>query len=99
MIDTVEGVRQAIAFHVAAAGMELTEDTTFANLEVGSLDLHEIAMSLEEKFRIMITDYVVEKLVTVGDAIAFIGEARRATRPFFYPRNHSGIGNKVGHFD
>jgi acyl carrier protein len=95
MLDTAKAVREIIAFHLGLAGTEMTEDATFADLGADRLDLYELAMSLEEKFNIIVPDYVVEKLVTVGDAIAFVTEARRATRPFFSARNHFGIGSKA----
>jgi acyl carrier protein len=41
-------------------------------LEADSLDVYEIAMSLEEKFNIPISDDEADNFVTVGDAIAFI---------------------------
>ena len=95
MLDTAKAVREIIAFHLALAGTEMTEDATFAGLGADSLDLYEVAMSLEEKFNILVPDYVVEKLVTVGDAIAFVTEAGRATRPLFSTRIHFGVGSKV----
>jgi acyl carrier protein len=93
MLDTAKAVREIIAFHLGLA--EMTEDATFADLGADSLDLYELAMSLEEKFNIVVPDYVVEKLVTVGDAIAFVTVAGRATRPFFSTRSHVGIGSKI----
>jgi acyl carrier protein len=95
MLDKVKAVREIIAFHFGLAETEITEDATFADLGADSLDLYEVAMSLEEKFNIIVPDYVVEKLLTVGDAIAFVTEAGRATRPFFSTRSHFGIGSKV----
>ena len=78
MLDTAKAVREIIAFHLGLAGTEMTEDATFAELGADSLDLYEVAMSLEEKFNIIVPDNVVEKLLTVGDAIAFVTEAGRA---------------------
>jgi acyl carrier protein len=95
MLDTAKAVREIIAFHLGLAATEMTEDATFADLGADSLDLYEVAMSLEEKFNILVPDYVVEKLLTVGDAIAFVTEAGRATRPFFSARSYVGIGDKV----
>ena len=95
MLDTAKAVREIIAFHLGLAGTEMTEDAAFADLGADSLDLYEVAMSLEEKFNIMVPDNVVEKLLTVGDAIAFVTEAGRATRPLFSTRSHFGIGSKV----
>ena len=52
MINIVEGVRKVIAFHLGAADAMMTEDAKLAELGADSLDVYEIAMSLEEKFNI-----------------------------------------------
>ena len=72
MINIVEGVRKVIAFHLGAADATMTEDAKLAELGADSLDVYEIAMSLEEIFNIPISDYEADNFVTVGDAIAFI---------------------------
>lgn len=72
MINIVEEVRKIIAFHLSAADATMTEDAKLAELGADSLDVYEIAMSLEEKFNILISDYEADNFVTVGDAIAFI---------------------------
>ena len=72
MINIVEEVRKIIAFHLSAADATMTEDAKLAELGADSLDVYEIAMSLEEKFNIPISDYEADNFVTVGDAIAFI---------------------------
>jgi acyl carrier protein len=41
-------------------------------LGADSLDVLEVSLSFEEECDIEIPDYVTEKLVTVGDAMAFI---------------------------
>jgi acyl carrier protein len=72
MIDIAERVREVIALHLGAAEMGMTEDTKLVDLGADSLDVYEVAMSLEEKFNIHITDHDTACFVTVGDAIAFI---------------------------
>ena len=72
MINIVEEVRKIIAFHLSAADATMTEDAKLAELGADSLDVYEIAMSLEEKFNIPISDYEADNFVTVGDAVAFI---------------------------
>lgn len=83
--DIAARVRKVIVMHhLAAEETKITEDAKFIDdLEADSLDVVELVISFEEEFNILIPDYVTEKLVTVGDAVAFITEARRATRPFF----------------
>jgi acyl carrier protein len=72
MIDIAERVREVIALHLGAAETGMTEDAKLVDLGADSLDVYEVAMSLEEKFNIHITDHDTACFVTVGDAIAFI---------------------------
>jgi acyl carrier protein len=77
-IDIAEEVRKVIAFHLPVAVTELTEDAKLTDLGADSIDLYEVIMSLEEKFGITIDDRDAQRLVTVGDAIAFVkGEVGR----------------------
>ena len=77
-IDIAEEVRKVIAFHLAVAVTELTEDAKLADLGADSIDLYEVIMSLEDKFGITIDDRDAQRFVTVGDAIAFVkGEVGR----------------------
>lgn len=54
----------------------ITQETRFVeDLGADSLALVELTMSLEKEFRIEIPDEKAEKIVTVGDAVRFVGEA------------------------
>ena len=54
---------------------DITEDTCFKDdLGLDSLDLFELAMAMEEEFRIEIPQEELENIVTVGDAVEFIKE-------------------------
>ena len=48
---------------------DITEETTFEELEAGSLDLFEIITQLEETFGIEIPTEEADKIKTVGDAV------------------------------
>lgn len=48
---------------------DITEETTFKELEADSLDLFEIIMAIEEEFGIEIPTEEAEKIQTVGDAV------------------------------
>ena len=49
---------------------EITPETTFLeDLGADSLDLFQIIMGIEEQFDIEISTKVVEKIVSVGDAV------------------------------
>lgn len=56
---------------------EITEDTTFIDdLGADSLDVFQIIMGIEEEFNIKIPQEKVEKISTVGEAVALIKEAK-----------------------
>ena len=56
---------------------EITEDTTFIDdLGADSLDVFQIIMGIEEEFKIQIPQEKVEKISTVGEAVALIKEAQ-----------------------
>ncbi|MBQ1457780.1 acyl carrier protein [Butyrivibrio fibrisolvens] len=56
---------------------EITEDTTFIDdLGADSLDVFQIIMGIEEEFKIQIPQEKVEKISTVGEAVALIKEAK-----------------------
>ena len=48
---------------------DITEETTFEELEADSLDLFEIITQLEETFGIEIPTEEADKIKTVGDAV------------------------------
>ena len=72
MINIAEGVREVIASHLGAVETGMTEDARLTDLGADSIDLYEVVMSLEEKFNINIDDRDAQRLVTIGDTIAFI---------------------------
>ena len=56
---------------------EITMDTTFVDdLEADSLDIFQIIMGIEEEFDIEIPTEAAEQIVTVGDAVEQIKNAR-----------------------
>ena len=54
---------------------EVTPDTAFADIGADSLDMVEIAMSIEDDFRIEVTEEALAKFVTVEDAVNYIEAA------------------------
>jgi len=73
-----EQIRTIIAEQLGVDEDEIKEETSFVeDLNADSLDLVELIMSLEEEFSkagksIEISDEDAEKIVTVGDAVAYI---------------------------
>lgn len=68
-----EEVRKIIAEQLSVNEDDITPDTSFAeDLNADSLDLVELVMALEQEFDIEIDDDSIEKIKTVGDAVAYI---------------------------
>ena len=72
MGDIAEEVREVVVFHLGPEKAAITEDARLTDLGADSIDLYEVIMSLEEKFNINIDDRDAQRLVTIGDTIAFI---------------------------
>jgi acyl carrier protein len=57
---------------------QVTPEASFTNdLGADSLDTVELIMELEKEFDLQIPDEAAEKIVTVGDAIAYIENAKQ----------------------
>jgi acyl carrier protein len=70
MADEIsEKVMTAIAGVKNFERSQITEDRTFAELNIDSLDAINIAFALEEEFRINIPDDELRQIKTVGEAI------------------------------
>ena len=68
-------VKNIIAEQLGVKPEEVTPEAKFIDdLGADSLDTVELVMALEEEFGIEIPDEEAEKLVTVGDAVKYIGE-------------------------
>ena len=58
---------------------QITEATHFVNdLGADSLDVVELVMSIEETFGVTIPDDQTDKIQTVGDAVKYIHEHKKA---------------------
>ena len=70
-----EKVKNIIAEQLGVKPEEVTPEAKFIDdLGADSLDTVELVMALEEEFGIEIPDEEAEKLVTVGDAVKYIGD-------------------------
>ena len=74
--ETIEQrIRPLIAEQLGVEESKVTRSASFVeDLNADSLDLVEMVMSLEEEFKIEISDEDAEKIRTVGDAVDFIQE-------------------------
>ncbi len=72
-----EKLKEIIAEVLNVDTNEITQDTTFMDdLGADSLDVFQIIMGIEQEFEITIDTDDVEKISTVGDAVAAIKAAK-----------------------
>ncbi len=75
MNETFQTLKDIIVDQLGVEEDAVTMDTSFADdLEADSLDMVEIMMALEEEYDIEISEDDAEKIVTVGDAVAYLNE-------------------------
>lgn len=68
-----EKIQEMIAEALGVDKEEVVATASFADdLSADSLDLFELAMSLEEEFHVEIPAEDLEKIVTVGDVVKYI---------------------------
>ncbi|HDI11356.1 MAG TPA: acyl carrier protein [Candidatus Acetothermia bacterium] len=73
MSKIADRVKEIIAEQLMVELDEVTEDATFSDdLGADSLDIVELVMELEDEFGIEIPEEDLEKINTVGEAIAYI---------------------------
>ena len=77
MSDVAEKVKAIIIDNLGVDSSEVTAAASFTNdLGADSLDTVELIMEFEKEFDIQIPDDKAEAIVTVGDAVLFIEEAK-----------------------
>ena len=73
--DILTKLRPIIADQLGVDEADVKEDASFTeDLNADSLDLVELIMSLEEQFKLQISDEDAEKITTVGEAVEYISE-------------------------
>lgn len=78
MADIASRVKAIIVDKLTVDENEVTPAAEFSkDLGADSLDTVELIMEFEKEFGIQIPDDQAEKIATVGDAIAFIEEAKK----------------------
>lgn len=78
MSEIEQKVRDIIVDKLGVDESEVKPEASFTNdLGADSLDTVELIMELEKEFDLSIPDEEAEKIVTVGDAIAFIENAKK----------------------
>ena len=78
MSEIATRVTSIITDKLGVEESQVTPEASFTNdLGADSLDTVELIMELEKEFDLQIPDEEAEKIVTVGDAIAFIENAKK----------------------
>ena len=74
-MDYKTKIREIIADNLGIPVSKVIDTASFIDdLGADSLDTVELVMRFEEEYQIMISDEDVEKMITVGDAIKYIGK-------------------------
>jgi len=71
-MDISEKVKKILADQLNIEAADLTDDTTFDDLNADSLDVVEIIMALEEEFNLEIPDEEAERIKNVGDVVEYV---------------------------
>jgi acyl carrier protein len=67
-----EKVKAIVVEQLGVDEVNVTQETSFEELNADSLDIVELIMALEEAFDLDIPDEEAEKIRTVGNAVSFI---------------------------
>lgn len=74
-IMALEKIKNIISEQFAISADDITEDTVLMeDLDADSLDLIDLAMSLEDCFEVEVPDEELERFKTVGDIVKYIEE-------------------------
>jgi acyl carrier protein len=73
--DVLNLVRDHLAEELEVDREAIGETTRFKDdLEADSLDLYELVMELEDRYRIKVSEEEAARIETVGDAVSFVLE-------------------------
>lgn len=78
MSEVAEKVKSIIVEKLGVEASEVTLEASFTgDLGADFLDTVELIMEFEKEFDIQISEDLAEKILTVGDAIKYIEEAKK----------------------
>jgi acyl carrier protein len=72
--EVVQAIREELDAIKVPGALEATEDQSWQDLDVDSLDLVELVKALEDRFGVAIADGRLKGIKTVGDAVALVQE-------------------------
>ena len=70
-----EKIKAIICDYFELSEDEVTPETTFSEIGADSLDMVDLAMSLEDDFSVEVTDETLETFVAVADVVKFLEAA------------------------
>ena len=71
--QVVEELRAILVEQLGVDASEVTEESSFQeDLNADSLDLVELIMEMEDRFKLKIPDEDAEKISTVGEAVNYV---------------------------
>ena len=76
--EVLAAIRDELAAIKVPGAEEATAETTWADLDVDSLDLVELVKALEDRFEVSISDDSLKGIASVGDAIDVVTSLRGA---------------------
>jgi acyl carrier protein len=72
--EVLQVIREELDAIKVPGALEATEDQTWQDLDVDSLDLVELVKALEDRFGVSIADGRLKAIRTVGDAVSLVQE-------------------------
>jgi acyl carrier protein len=74
--DVLQTIRDELDAIKVPGAQDATPETTWADLDVDSLDLVELVKALEDQYEVQIADGELKKIASVGDAIRLVESLR-----------------------
>ena len=74
--DVLQTIRNELDAIKVPGAQDATPETTWADLDVDSLDLVELVKALEDQYEVQIADGELKKIESVGDAIRLVESLR-----------------------
>jgi acyl carrier protein len=72
--EVLQVIREELDAIKVPGALEASENQTWQDLDVDSLDLVELVKALEDRFGVSIADGRLKAIKTVGDAVALVQE-------------------------
>jgi acyl carrier protein len=72
--SVLEAIRAELDAIKVPGANEATPESTWADLDVDSLDLVEVVKALEDRYEVRIADARLKGIASVGDAVALVQE-------------------------